>query len=150
MSAEQLTPEIALDCLSRWERREQLRGKTLGDALGFELQILRKDCVAFSMPADERTFQPWKIVHGGANVALAETCASIGAWLNIDDDEKFMVVGVEINANHIRPVRSGRVLGIGTPIHIGRSTQVWEVRLTDSDGKLTCISRCTLAVVPRR
>lgn len=105
--------------VSRYERE---RCKTLGDTLGFEYLVFRKDCVVVSMPVDERTWQPWGLLHGGASVALAETCASIGAWLNIDDS-KSMAVGIEINANHVRATRKGRVCGTGRPVYIGATTQ---------------------------
>ena len=100
------------------------------------------------MPANARTKQPLGIVHGGANVVLAETIASTGANLVIDP-EKFYCVGLEINANHIRPVKEGLVTGIARPIHIGRTTQVWLIDLYNEAGKQTCVSRMTASVVPR-
>ena len=98
------------------------------------------------MPVDQRTKQPFGLLHGGASVALAESLASIGGWLNVDDS-KFAVVGIEINANHIRAVKSGHVTGTAVPLHRGAKTQVWEIRIADERGRLVCISRCTLAVV---
>jgi uncharacterized protein (TIGR00369 family) len=100
------------------------------------------------MPVDERTRQPFGILHGGASVALAETLASLGGTMNVDL-ERFTVVGIEINANHLRAKKEGIVTGTGTPIHVGRSTQVWEVRIVDEQQRPICVSRCTLAVVPR-
>jgi 1,4-dihydroxy-2-naphthoyl-CoA hydrolase len=130
---------------------EQLRSsgtKHLADALGITLVELTKERVVATMPVDERTRQPFGILHGGASVALAETVASLAATMNADL-EKSYVVGLEINANHIRAKRDGLVTGTATPIHVGRSTQVWEVKIVDEQQRLICVSRCTLAVVPR-
>jgi 1,4-dihydroxy-2-naphthoyl-CoA hydrolase len=121
--------------------------KNMGHALGIQFLSLGKDEVKASMPVNENTVQPMRILHGGASVALSETLMSIGAWLNLDDEGK-SAVGVEINANHIRPVREGEtVFGVARPIHRGRQTQVWETRITTGQDKLVCISRCTLAIV---
>ena len=122
--------------------------RNLADALGIELKELTPKRVVATMPVDERTRQPFGILHGGASVALAETLASLGGAMNVDL-ERFNVVGVEINANHIRAKRDGVVTGTGTPIHVGRSTQVWEVRIVDEAGRPICVSRCTLAGVPK-
>jgi 1,4-dihydroxy-2-naphthoyl-CoA hydrolase len=122
--------------------------RNLGDVLGIEVRELTPECVVATMPVDDRTRQPFGILHGGASVALAETIASLGGAMNVDI-ERFSVVGVEINANHIRAKRDGIVTGTGTPIHVGRSTQVWEVRIVDEEQRTVCVSRCTLAVVPR-
>ena len=99
------------------------------------------------MPADTRTFQPFGLVHGGANVVLAETLGSIGANLLVDNS-KFYCVGQEVNANHLRGVRTGKVTGTARLWHLGRSSQVWNIELRDDEGKLSCISRLTMAVVP--
>jgi 1,4-dihydroxy-2-naphthoyl-CoA hydrolase len=122
--------------------------KNLADTLGIEFTELTPARVVATMPVDTRTRQPFGILHGGASVALAETIASLGGAMNVDL-EQFNVVGVEINANHIRAKRDGIVTGTGTPIHVGRSTQVWEVRIVDEAGRPICVSRCTLAVVPK-
>jgi uncharacterized protein (TIGR00369 family) len=130
---------------------EKLRAnstRNLNDVLGIEVRELTPERVVATMPVDDRTRQPFGILHGGASVALAETIASLGGAMNVDL-EQFAVVGVEINANHIRAKRDGVVTGTGTPIHVGRSTQVWEVRIVDEDQRPVCVSRCTLAVVPR-
>lgn len=129
---------------------EQMRRATrnLADTLGIELKELSAQRVVATMPVDERTRQPFGILHGGASVALAETIASLGGTMNVDL-EQFAVVGVEINANHIRAKKEGVVTGTGSPIHVGRSTQVWEVRIVDEQDRTICVSRCTLAVVPR-
>jgi uncharacterized protein (TIGR00369 family) len=91
--------------------------------------------------------QPFGLLHGGASVALAETVASTGAWLNCDQANE-RVVGLEINANHLRAKREGVVTATATPVHVGRRTQVWEVRIADELGKAVCVSRCTIAVIP--
>jgi 1,4-dihydroxy-2-naphthoyl-CoA hydrolase len=130
---------------------ERLRAdgtKNLASTLGIELVELTPERVVATMPVDERTRQPFGILHGGASVALAETLASLGGAMNVDL-ERFNVVGVEINANHIRAKSEGVVTGTGTPIHVGRSTQVWEVRIVDESRRPICVSRCTLAVVPK-
>lgn len=130
---------------------EKLRAgatRNLADTLGIELVELTAERVVATMPVDDRTRQPFGILHGGASVALAETVASLGGTMNVDLD-RFRVVGVEINANHIRAKTDGVVTGTGTPIHVGRSTQVWEIRIVDENLRPICVSRCTLAVVPR-
>ena len=121
--------------------------RNLSHALGIGFLSFKKNEVKASMPVDENTIQPFGLLHGGASVALAETIASIGAWLNIKDDSK-AAVGVEINANHIRAMRKGTsVIGTSRPVHRGRKIQVWETKIHTLDDKLVCISRCTLAIV---
>ncbi len=100
------------------------------------------------MPADPRTHQPYGIVHGGASVVLAETLGSCGAAWAVDR-EKFLCVGQEINANHLRPVRKGWVTGTARPIHLGRRSHVWGIELCDESGRPSCISRLTMAVLDR-
>lgn len=119
---------------------------TLNGALGIEITELGDDFIRGTMPVDARTRQPYGLLHGGANVALAETLGSLGGWLTLAPGAG-RTVGVEINANHIRAVREGKVTGTARPLHLGRSTQVWEIRIEDDAGKLSCISRITLAVV---
>ena len=131
--------------------RDHLRSvatKHLADVIGIQIVELTKERVVATMPVDERTRQPFGILHGGASVALAETVASLAASMNADLD-RFHVVGLEINANHIRAKRDGTVTGTALPIHVGRSTQVWEVRIVDEQQRTVCVSRCTLAVVPK-
>lgn len=124
--------------------------KNMAHALGLEFEFVSRDEMRASMPVNENTTQPMGILHGGASVALAETLASVGGFLNLRDDSK-IVVGLEINANHVRPVQTGnKVTGISKPIHRGSQTQVWETRIENEDGKLVSISRCTLAVVKKR
>ena len=121
--------------------------ETLLSTLGIEFVETTKERVVARMPVGPRVHQPFGLLHGGASVALAETVASTGAWMNIDQ-AKESVVGLEINANHLRGKRDGEVRAVATPIHVGRRTQVWDVRISDEAGRLVCISRCTLAVVP--
>lgn len=121
---------------------------TMIDHIGIELIELGDDFIRGRMPVDARTCQPHGILHGGASVALAETLASIGCQFTVDW-ERFHVVGLEINANHVRGVREGFVVGTACAVHLGRRTQVWEIRITDSRDKLVCISRITLAVLER-
>jgi 1,4-dihydroxy-2-naphthoyl-CoA hydrolase len=125
---------------------EMKTSKTLLDTLGITLVETTPERVVATMPVDERTHQPFGLLHGGASVALAETVASIGAVLNAGPGRT--AVGMEINANHIRGKRSGTVTGVALPLHIGRSTSVWEIKITDEEDKLVCVSRCTLAFVP--
>lgn len=125
-----------------------LATRGLADSLGIDVLELTPARVVATMPVDDRTRQPFGILHGGASVALAETVASLGAVMNTDLDQ-FTTVGIEINANHLRAKREGTVRATALPIHRGRSTQVWEVRIVDEEDRPVCISRCTLAVVPR-
>lgn len=122
---------------------------TMAEALGMELLKLHPDEVVATMPVDHRTKQPVGLLHGGASVALAETLCSIGAWLHLDP-KTHTAVGIEINANHIKAVRDGSVIGRAKPIHVGRQVQVWECRIETPEGKLVCTSRCTLMAVARR
>jgi 1,4-dihydroxy-2-naphthoyl-CoA hydrolase len=130
------------------ERLKANGARNLGETLGMKFVELTPERVTATIPVDDRTRQPYGILHGGASVALAETVASIGGALNVDLD-RFNVVGVEINANHIRAKRDGMVTGTATPIHLGRSTQVWSILIVDEKQQTICVSRCTLAVVPK-
>ncbi|APC48902.1 hotdog fold thioesterase [Virgibacillus halodenitrificans] len=121
---------------------------TLMDALGMELISLDKNLVKMTMPVDERTHQPAGYLHGGANAALAETAASIGAFAHIDT-EKSQVFGIEINANHIKSKKSGLVTAEARPLHIGKSTMVWEIKIMDEEQNLLCISRCTIGIISK-
>lgn len=120
--------------------------KTLVQHLGIEFIEIGNDYIKARMHVDHRTKQPAGILHGGASVALAETLGSIAANLCVDRDRK-ICVGLEINANHIRQVRSGFVYGIARPIHIGNTTQLWDIRIQNEEDKLVCISRLTVAVL---
>src|SRR5437868_10600575 len=127
---------------------QALPTRGLADVLGITILELTPTQVVATMPVDERTRQPFGILHGGASVALAETVASLGAVMNVDLD-KSSAVGPEINANHLRAKHEGMVTATATPFHVGRSTQVWDIRIVDEEERPVCISRCTLAVVPR-
>lgn len=124
-----------------------LAPQTLGSTLGLEWSELSKIRVVGRLPVDARTKQPFGILHGGASVALAESLASVGGWLNIDD-KRFAAVGIEINANHVRSVRHGWVIGTAVPLHRGQTTHVWEITIREEGSdKLACVSRCTLAII---
>lgn len=125
----------------------QRQEETLLTTLGIEFVETARERVVARMPVGPRVHQPFGLLHGGASVALAETVASTGAWLNCDQANE-RVVGLEINANHLRAKREGVVTAIATPVHVGRRTQVWEVRIADELGKAVCVSRCTIAVIP--
>ena len=122
-------------------------GETLMGTLGMNVTEMTPERVTVTMPVTPTVHQPYGLLHGGASVALAETIASIGAWLNVDPDE-YWAVGQEINANHIRSMRSGTVTGVGIPLHVGKTSQVWDVKLFDEQQRLVCVSRCTMAIVP--
>ena len=109
-----------------------------------------EDYVKATMPVDHRTRQPHGLLHGGASVALAETLGSVGSLLCLADPWKQACVGLEINANHLRPVREGQVTGLAKPLHVGKTTQVWEIDITDDEEHLVCVSRITLAVIDRQ
>src|SRR3989337_584419 len=113
--------------------------------LGIEHVELEHERVVMTMPVDTRHVQPLGYLHGVASVVLAETVATTGAWLNCSPGK--VAFGTEINASHLRPKRSGMLTGVGTPIQVGSTNQVWEVRIHDEDGKSVCVSRCRLAVV---
>jgi 1,4-dihydroxy-2-naphthoyl-CoA hydrolase len=125
-----------------------LQQETLLATLGIEIVEATKERVVATMPVGPRVHQPFGLLHGGASVALAETVASTAAWMNVDQASE-IVVGIEINANHLRAKRDGVVTATATPLHVGRRTQVWDVRIADEEGRAVCASRCTLAVVPR-
>jgi 1,4-dihydroxy-2-naphthoyl-CoA hydrolase len=119
---------------------------TIVELLGIQITEVGDDFLSGTMPADTRTFQPYGVVHGGANVVLAETLGSV-AGAHVIDMSTTKCLGQDVNATHLRPVSSGLVLGIAKPIHLGRRSHVWEIRLTNEAGKLTCISKLTLAIL---
>ncbi len=119
------------------------------EALGIKTISLDKNLVILTMPVDGRTRQPAGYLHGGASVALAETAASIGAMANIDTEQS-NVFGMEINANHIKSKRDGMVTALAKPIHLGKTSMVWEIQIVDEAEKLICISRCTLGIVRKK
>jgi len=126
-----------------------LAGRGLAAALGIELVELTDERVVATMPVDDRTRQPFGILHGGASIALAETVASFGAVMRIDRD-RFIAVGQEINGNHLRGKTEGMVTATAVPVHVGRTSQVWAIEIADEQGRLVCVSRCTMAIVARR
>jgi 1,4-dihydroxy-2-naphthoyl-CoA hydrolase len=140
--------------MSIWRRRptiEELNGlsaNTLLEQLEIRFTEVGDDYLVATMPVDRRTHQPFGLLHGGATAALAESLGSSGANCCLDMAAEF-AVGLEINANHLRSVRNGLVTGTARPVHLGRRTQVWETRVEDEAGKLVCVSRLTLAVMPR-
>ena len=125
-----------------------LNRNTMMQAIGIVFTEVGDDFLRATMPVDARTHQPYGLLHGGASVALAETLGSAAGMMLVDPARE-IVVGIEINANHVRGVKSGTVTGTARALHIGRSTQVWEIRIEDEGQRLVCISRLTLAVVPR-
>jgi 1,4-dihydroxy-2-naphthoyl-CoA hydrolase len=128
------------------EKLNQTSHKTLLEQLGIVFSAIGDDFIEAKMPVDARTHQPMGLLHGGASVALAETLGSIAATLCVDSSKQYCV-GLEINANHLKAVRNGTVTGVAKPVHIGKKTQVWEIRITNDDNALICISRITLAVL---
>ncbi|PLR85204.1 hotdog fold thioesterase [Bacillus sp. V33-4] len=123
--------------------------KTLISTLGIEITELKKGKVTATMPVNERTRQPFGLLHGGASVALAETVASIGAY-ELVDKETEAVAGLEINANHVRGKTDGVVTARATVLHQGKTTMVWDIKIVDEQEKLICVSRCTMAVLKRK
>ena len=121
---------------------------TIMEAIGIEVAELSAERVVATMPVHGPTKQPFGVLHGGASVVLAETVASLGTY-NLIDQESQLAMGLEINANHIRAKSEGLVTAVGTPLHTGRKVMVWDVRITDEEDKLICVSRCTVAVVPK-
>jgi 1,4-dihydroxy-2-naphthoyl-CoA hydrolase len=132
-----------LDRVNAWS------ANTMMETLGIRITAIGDDWLQGTMPVDHRTHQPYGLLHGGASVALAETLGSTAAMLTLDPDKE-LAVGLDINANHIRGVRSGIVTGTARMLHIGRTTQVWEIRIESEDGALVCISRITMAVIAAR
>ena len=126
----------------------EMRAGTILEALDIEFTELGADFLKASMPVDHRTVQPAGILHGGANVVLTETLGSLASTLIVDND-RFYCVGLEVNANHVRPGLSGHVHGKATPIHLGKSTHIWHIIVNNDEGKLVCVSRLTIAVKPK-
>lgn len=131
------------------EHFRQLGKGTMGEYLGIEWTELGDDFLKARMPVDHRTRQPYGLLHGGASCALAETIGSVASAMVVDH-AKFYCVGLEINANHIRSAREGFVTGVATPLHIGSSTHVWDIKIYDEKEKLVCVSRLTVAVIARK
>ncbi len=135
--------QATLDLVNGWSPNTMIAG------LGIRFTDIGDDYLRGTMPVDARTHQPFGLLHGGASVALAETLGSAAAMLCVDPDKE-VAVGLDINANHVRGVRTGIVTGTARPIHIGRTTQVWEIRIEDEQQRLVCIARLTVAIVPRQ
>jgi 1,4-dihydroxy-2-naphthoyl-CoA hydrolase len=134
------TKVVSLDTLNKMSEN------TMAENLGIEFTAIGEDWMAAKMPVDKRTHQPYGLLHGGASVALAETLGSVAAHCSIDSTKQYCV-GLEINANHLKGIREGFVYGTARPIHRGRSTQVWEVKITNEKQELVCVSRITIAVL---
>ena len=134
---------ITLDALNG------LSKNTMVEHLGIEFTAIGPDSIEAKMPVDARTHQPFGLLHGGASVALAETLGSVAAAYCIDGTRQFCV-GLDINANHIRGVKQGYVKGTTKPLHIGKTTQVWEIRIVNDHDELVCISRITMAVLDKK
>ena len=139
--------------MSIWHRPPVLeeltasKKNTIGELLDIRFEAVDDDSMTASMVVDSRTHQPFGLLHGGASVVLAETVGSMASYQCIDP-ERFYCVGLEVNANHLRGLRSGRVTAVCRPVHLGRSTHVWDIRMSGDDGKPSCISRLTVAVIP--
>lgn len=122
---------------------------TMGEYIGIEWTELGNDFIKAKMPVDHRTKQPYGLLHGGASCVLSETIGSVASAMVVDHS-KYVCVGLEINANHVRSARTGHVTGIATPLHLGANTHVWDIKIYDELEKLVCISRLTVAVIPRK
>ncbi len=143
---------LALYGLDKKTFEEQMRSRlknTLIELLDIEYVEITTDRVVLKMPVGPKTWQPFGILHGGASVVLAETAASVATSVNIDI-RKYVAVGMEINANHIRSKKDGVVTAVATPLHKGRKTMVWDIKISDEDGRLICVSRCTMAVISKQ
>jgi 1,4-dihydroxy-2-naphthoyl-CoA hydrolase len=136
-------PNITLATLTK------MSTDTMVTHVGIEFTRIGDDFIEARMPVDHRTHQPLGLLHGGASVVLAETLGSVAATCCVDTTKQYCV-GLEINANHVKSVREGFVTGITKPIHVGKKTQVWEIRITNEQQELVCISRITLAVIDRK
>ena len=131
------------------EMLNKMSAKTMVEHLGIEFTAIGDDFIEAKMPVDHRTHQPLGLLHGGASVVLAETLGSVAATCCVDITKQYCV-GLDINANHIKSVKTGVVTGITKPIHIGKRTQVWEIKITNEQNELVCISRITMAVIDKR
>lgn len=121
---------------------------TILGVLGIEIVEMTKERAVATMPVNSATHQPFGLLHGGASVVLAETIASMATW-NLIDKENELTMGLEINANHIKGKKDGIVTAIATPLHQGRTTMVWDIKIVDEEEKLICVSRCTMAIVKK-
>ena len=121
----------------------------MAEYIGIEWTELGNNFLKAKMPVDHRTIQPYGLLHGGASCALAETIGSVASAMVIDHS-RFYCVGLEINANHIRGVKTGLVTGVATPLHLGSTTHVWDIKIYDEKEKLLCVSRLTVVIIPRK
>ena len=126
-----------------------LSQNTLADNIGIVFTEICDDYLKATMPVDKRTHQPYGLLHGGASAALAETLGSVASWLTIDM-EKQICVGIEINCNHIKGIKEGMVTGTVTPIHLGATTHVWDIKITNEKDQLICVSRLTVAILKKK
>jgi len=131
------------------EQCNQFGNNTMAEIIGIVFTEIGENYIKATMPVDHRTRQPYGILHGGASVVLAETLGSVASALVIDTS-LFNCVGLEINANHLRSVKSGFVTGIASPIHLGGTTHIWDIRIIDESGRLICVSRLTVAILNKR
>ncbi|TRX49486.1 hotdog fold thioesterase [Fulvivirga sp. M361] len=131
------------------EQLNKMSKNTMMQHLDIEFTEVGEDFVRAKMPVDHRHHQPYGLLHGGASVVLAETLGSVAAHYSVKDPNK-LTVGLEINANHMKSVRSGFVVGTAHPLHIGKSTQVWEIKIVNEQDELVCVSRLTMAVIERK
>jgi 1,4-dihydroxy-2-naphthoyl-CoA hydrolase len=127
---------------------QPLGKNTMGDHLGIVFTDIGEDYLKATMPVDHRTKQPYGLLHGGASAVLAETLGSLASHLVVDSNQ-YNCVGIEINANHLRGAREGLVTGIVTPLHTGKTTHVWDIKIYDSREKLICVSRLTVAIIKK-
>lgn len=131
------------------EQFSKLGKDTMGEYIGIEWTELGENFLKARMPVDHRTKQPYGLLHGGASCVLAETIGSVGSAMVVDH-KRFQCVGLEINANHVRSATSGFVTGVATPLHLGASTHVWDIKIFDENDKMICVSRLTVAIIERR
>lgn len=132
---------------------EQLNESSKGNMVGFlgiVFTEISESYISAKMPVDERTKQPMGLLHGGASVVLAESVGSIASWMTLENPEKQAAVGIEINANHIKSAREGFVYAKCTPLKIGRTLHIWDIKITDEKGDLVCVSRLTTAIIDKR
>jgi len=128
------------------EQMNRMMNNSIEEQLGIEMVELGNDFIKAKMPVDHRTRQPFGVLHGGASVVLAESLGSFASYLTLKSEDR-IAVGIEVNANHIRSVTQGEVTGIAHPIHLGKQTHVWEIKIFNEKNKLVCISRLTVAIL---
>ena len=128
---------------------QEISKNTMVEHLGIEFLELGKNFISAKMPVDHRTHQPMGLLHGGASIVLAETLGSVASSILVDMN-KYHCVGLEINANHIKSARNGFVTGKATPIHLGEKTHVWDIKITNGNDELVCVSRLTVAVIEKK